>query len=292
MKVYNKILLISLLTITFTSCINPIKYKKLEKENDSIKNLLQQTDFTLNQYLTAFNEIQENLNTIKQKENIITVSTAGIEGEISENVKEQINEDIQTIYRLMLENKEKLKKLKKQLAKSKNKNKQLLKTIQLYEQQLQIKDQEINKLRKRLEELNINIQQLSKQVSSLQKNLDTLTKIKQIQEQTIQQQDIALHTAYYIVATKKELIEHNVVSRHGILSKLDITGEFDKNYFISIDTRETTSIPIMAKKIQIMTKHPFNSYNLEYNGNQITYLKINNPDLFWETSKFLVIMIK
>ena len=278
--------------ILLGGCVNPIKYKRLQKENDSLRNMLQQSDFTLQQYLAAFNEIQENLNEIKQKENIINLSTTGVEGELSENVKEQINEDIQTIYKLMLENKNKLEKLKRQLAASRNKNKQLLKTIQLYEQQLQLKDQEINKLRKKLEEMNINIQQLNEQVVQLQENLDTLKHIQQQQAQTIEQQDIALHTAYYVVGTKRELMDHHVVDRKGLLSKLDITGDFDKNYFTRIDIRETTRIPVMAKKIQIMTKHPSDSYELERSEGQVTYLVIKEPDRFWETSKFLVIMVK
>ncbi len=289
------VILISVLMLTglfMGGCVNPMKYKRLQKENDSLKNMLQQSDFTLQQYLAAFNEIQENLNEIKQKENIITISTTGVEGDLSDNVKEQINEDIQTIYRLMVENKKKLDQLKRQLAASRNKNKQLLKTIQLYEQQLQLKDQEINKLRKRLEEMNINIQVLNEQVAQLQENLDTLKQIQQQQAQTIQQQDSALHTAYYVVGSKKELMSHGVVDRAGLLSKLDITGNFDKNYFTRIDIREVRRIPVMAKKIQIMTKHPSDTYDLEKSEGQVTYLVIKDPDRFWETSRFLVIMVK
>ncbi len=287
--------ILPILVFTFfgvSSCVNPMKYKQLQRENDSLRNALQQSDFTIQQYLAAFNEIQENLNEIKQKENIITLSTTGVEGELSDNVKEQISEDIQTIYRLMLENKQKLEEMKRQLAASKSKNKELLRTIQLYEQQLQLKDQEINKLRKRLEQLNINIQELNEQVAELQQNLDTLKQIQQQQAQTIHQQDVALHTAYYVVGTKRELMDHGVIDREGILSKLDITGNFDKDYFTRIDTRQVIRIPVMAKKIQIMTKHPVGSYELEQSEGQITYLVIKDPDQFWETSKFLVIMIK
>lgn len=283
-------LVFALLTI---GCQNPItRYKQLQRENDSLKNVLRQSDFTLQQYLTAFNEIQQNLNEIKQKENIITLTTKGAEGELSENAKDQVIDDIQTIYKLMEENKAKLKQLKRQLARTRNKNRELLKTIQLYEQQLQMKDQEIASLKKRLEELNINIEQLNQQVAQLKENVDTLQKIKQQQEVTIQQQDVALHTAYYVVGSKKELMQHGVVDRKGFLAKLEITGDFDKNYFTKIDTRETTHIPVMAKKIEIMTKHPSGSYQLVKEDNIVKELVITDPDRFWETSKFLVIMVK
>ncbi len=192
----------------------------------------------------------------------------------------------------MEENKAKLEQLKRQLARTRNKNKELLKTIQLYEQQLQMKDQEIASLKKHLEELNINIEQLNQQVAQLKENVDTLQKITQEQQTTIQQQDIALHTAYYVIGSKKELMEHGVVDRKGILAKLEITGDFDKNYFTKIDTRETTHIPIMVSKIEIMTKHPSSSYQVVKEDNIVKELVITDPDRFWETSKFLVIMVK
>ncbi len=293
MKHMKRLSIIPILAILFlaVSCNNK-KIEQLQRENDSLRNLAQQSDYTLQQYLAAFNEIQENLNTIKQKENIITVQTTGVEGELSDNVKDQINEDILTIYRLMEENKQKLEQLKKQLKASNNKNAQLLKTIQLYEEQLQAKDEEINQLKKKLEELNINIQQLNSQIADLQQTVDTMKQVQEVQQQKLQEQDIILHTAYYVVGTKQELTEHGVLDRKGLLSKLSITGNFDKSYFTKIDTRQVTEIPVMAKKIQIMTTHPSDSYTLEQEGNLIKAIKITNPEKFWETSKFLVVIVK
>ncbi len=284
--------ILAVLSLVLGSCNYQKKVQQLERENDSLRNLVQQSDYTLQQYLAAFNEIQENLNTIKQKENIITIQTTGVEGELSENVKDQINEDILTIYRLMEENKQKLEQLKRQLKASKIKNKELMKTIQLYEQQLQAKDEEINRLKQKLAELNINIQELNQQIAQMQEQMDTMKQIQEEQQQKLAEQDIMLHTAYYVVGTKQELKEHGVIDKQGLLAKLTVTGNFDKSYFTKIDTREVTEIPVMAKKIQILTTHPQDSYQLEYEDNIISKIKITDPERFWETSKFLVVMVK
>jgi DNA repair exonuclease SbcCD ATPase subunit len=274
------------------ACTYQKKIQELERQNDSLRNLVQQSDYNLQKYLSAFNEIQENLNKIKQKENIITVQTTGVEGELSDDVKQQINEDILTIYRLMEENKQKLEQIKRQLRASRNKNKELLKTIQLYEQQLQAKDEEITQLKQKLAELNINIQQLNQQIAQMEQQMDTLKQVQQQQQQTIEQQDKLLHTAYYVVGTKQELKDHGVVDRQGLLAKLTVTGNFDKSFFNEIDTRKVTEIPIFAKKIEILTTHPSDSYELEYEDKVISKIKITDTDKFWETSKFLVIMVK
>ncbi len=288
-----RVLLFSvLLVFLFASCTDQQKVKQLQRENDSLRNLVQQSDYTLQQYLAAFNEIQENLNQIKQKEHIITVKTTDVEGQLSQDTKEQINQDILTIYKLMEQNKQKLEMLKQQIKKSRIKNAQLLKTIQLYEQQIQAKDHEIDSLKKTLAQMNINIQALNQEITKIKQHVDTLEQIKQQQAAKLQEQDIILHTAYYIVANKKELFDYGVIDKKGILSKPILTGNFDTQHFTKIDIRNTLQIPIMAKHAKILTTHPSDSYEFVYDGKIINYLKIDDPDKFWQTSKYLVIMTK
>ncbi len=265
--------------------------ERLQRQRDSLLNITQTDAATLNEYLAAFNEIQENLNEIKRKENIITLSTQQGD-ELSGSTVDQITEDIQTIYQLLQENRQKLEQLKKKLKAAGYQNAQLKKTIELYEEQLKQKDEEIARLRQKLEEMNIYVGQLTSQVDSLTSTVDTLQHITQQQQQTIQEQDIALHTAYYVVGTKDELKAHNIVTREGLLSKLSFNTEAELSYFVKIDIREVNEIPINAKSVEILTKHPSSSYELITSGKTVTKLKIKNPDEFWKFTKFLVIMVK
>jgi len=259
-----KLAYLTLLLLPLLFSCNQKEVERLQQENDSLRNIVQQSDYTVQQYLAAFNEIQENLNKIKQKENIITVQTSGVEGELSDDVKDQINDDILTIYQLMEQNKIKLDEMKKQLKRSKYKNKELLKTIQLYEEQLQAKDKEINTLKNKLAELNINIEQLNQEIADLKTNIDTMKELTQEQQQKIKEQEEMIYTAYYIIGTKKELIEKGALTREGLLAKLEISGDFNKDNFTKIDTREVTEIPIMAKKVEIMSKHPFRLHHTNW----------------------------
>ncbi len=290
MKKINILFLLTLFSIFIVSCSNKEEIEKLQRENDSLKNLVNVDASTLNDYLAAFNQIQENLNEIKRKENIISINTQG--GEVSQSTADQIVNDIQTIYNLLQQNKQKLAQLKQKLKRSGLKNAQLRKTIELYEQQIKEKDAEIAQLKQKLEQMNIKIGELTTQVQQLNSTVDTLTQVTQQQQQTIQEQDIALHTAYYVIGTKSELKSHNIITREGFLSKLTFNTEAELSYFTKIDIRQVKEIPINSTKAQILTKHPSASYTFEKEGKIIKSLKILDPDEFWKFSKFLVILIK
>lgn len=77
--------------------------KKLKAKNDSLMQVTQLKEESLYEYITSFNEIQRNLDSIKALENIINIRTAG--GELKNSAKDQINEDIKTIYELLVKNK-------------------------------------------------------------------------------------------------------------------------------------------------------------------------------------------
>ena len=41
-----------------------------------------------------------------------------------------------------------------------------------------------------------------------------------------------------------------------------------------------------------MTVHPSGSYSLDKDSNRQYILRISNPQIFWSTSKYLVILVK
>ena len=80
------------------------KAKALQAKNDSLMNQTIQKDEAINDFIRSINDIQGTLDTIKMKENVINVST-GKGGELKLSAKDQIKDDIMTIYDLMQRNK-------------------------------------------------------------------------------------------------------------------------------------------------------------------------------------------
>lgn len=51
-------------------------------------------------------------------------------------------------------------------------------------------------------------------------------------------------------------------------------------------------IKLYSKSAKILTMHPSSSYTLQRDANKQYVLRISNPQIFWSTSKYLVIQVK
>ena len=95
----------------------------LSAVNENIKNelsvkeeLLISKEVAMNEFIKSFNEIQANLNEIKEKQKIISTKSEGVE--LKNNNKDQIISDIQSIYDLLDKNKKQAANLSKKLKNS------------------------------------------------------------------------------------------------------------------------------------------------------------------------------
>jgi len=273
--------------LAFSSC-NQAELQRLQAQNDSLRSAVTTGGIKLDDYFAAFNSIQENLNMIKEKEQIISVKTS--KGEVDKASADQINEDITSIYELMLKNKQTIKDLNTKLQQNGLKNKEMAKTIQLLTDQITSKDKEVSDLKTRLERLNIDLANAERKAAQLDSTLQEAHNVNEELTEVNNAQDAALNTVYYVVGTKKELISRGVVDKAGAFKGLKIGDRFDKNYFTQVDMRNLNSININVKNPKILSNHPTSSYKLVERGKIVEKLEITDPAAFWERSKFLVIV--
>lgn len=278
------LLILLVLSFLFTMCQNKQKaIESAQMQNDSLQLLINQKDSSLYTFLNTFNTIENNLQTIKDQEGII--STLAIDNtESFQNREEQINDDIQVIYGLMVENKEALSKLEKQLAQSKTNEKKLKQIIATLNNKLLEKDGEILELQRKLKEMNI-------QVTQLTYAIDTLEVENQKSKETIAIQDATLKTAYYIIGTSKELKDMGILDKSGLFSNKGVNSDFDKTRFTQVSILTDTLIQLDCKKINLITTHPGESYNVNQ-STTIESISIIDPWDFWSVSKYLVVVIK
>ena len=71
-----------------------------------------------------------------------------------------------------------------------------------------------------------------------------------------------------------------------------LKGNFNKEYFTKIDYRIDKEVKFYSKSAKMLTAHPSSSYELTRDANKQYSLRITNPDLFWSTSKYLVVLVK
>lgn len=268
------------------------KVQRLEAKLDSIQRESNEKDKINNEFFQAFNEIEENLKLIKEKEKIIRVDVT--QEELSPNVKERINDDILEIYKYMLENKSKLKTLEKKLSRTGARAGEFKKAIDNLTSQLEEKGQQIEQLKNELAKAHIDIKNLNLKISDMSDNIDSLAKANETKENIIDEKTTELNTAYYVFGNKKELKKHGVITKEGgfigigRMSKLK--DNFNKSYFTKIDIRVVNEIPIKSKKAKVITSHPASSYELS-GDKVIDKLVIKDPQEFWSVSKYLVIVV-
>ena len=252
------------------------------EQNDSLQRIIAQRDSEINDMMSTLNEIQEGLSAINQAENRLSIAREG-EGA---NKTAQIKENIKFIANTMARNRELMKRLQ-QLRESRFNGDELRKTISNLTQQLDDKAQELQRLKAELDAKDIHIAELDEKIDNLNDNVENLQTDAQQKAQTISNQDKQLNTAWFVFGTKKELKEQHIMENGKVLQ-----SNFNKNYFAKIDIRIDKEIKFYSKSARILTMHPSGSYTLTPDVNKQYVLRITNPQLFWSTSKYLVVLVK
>ena len=253
------------------------------EQNDSLQRIIAQRDSEINDMMSTLNEIQEGLSAINQAENRLSIAREG-EGA---NKTAQIKENIKFIANTMARNRELMKRLQQQLRESRFNGDELRKTIRNLTQQLDDKAQELQRLKAELDAKDIHIAELDEKIDNLNDNVENLQTDAQQKAQTISNQDKQLNTAWFVFGTKKELKEQHIMENGKVLQ-----SNFNKNYFAKIDIRIDKEIKFYSKSARILTMHPSGSYTLTPDVNKQYVLRITNPQLFWSTSKYLVVLVK
>ena len=286
-----KVLFFAICLLAIASCKNEEKAPTVQtvvvEGNDSLQAIIDQREKEIEDIMAVFNEIQEGLNSITEAENRVTLAKSG---EGSDRAS-KIMADIRFIQNKMKENKNLIEKLRKQLNDSSIQGEELKKTMQKtidgLVAQMEEKDRQLNELRQLVNEKDVKINQMGEAITTLNNDVSDLRTENSQKQQTIDNQDKQLHQAYYVYGTKSELKEQNILEKGEVLK-----SNFNKNYFTKIDIRNQKEIKLYSKSAKVLTPHPASSYRFETDASKQYTLHIIDPESFWRTSKYLVIVVK
>ena len=280
-----KLLFIGLCLMAVASCRQEAPKVDTEavRQRDSLNQVITERDNEINDMLATFNEIEEGFREINEAQNRVSVAKQG-EGATK---KQLIRENVQFIQSTMRQNRELINKLQQQLRESTFKGDQLKRTIENLTQQLVEKDAELQKLRAELDAKDIHITELDEQIAGLNTNVTELKEESSQKTTTINAQDKQLNTAWFVFGTKDELKDQKILVDGKVLQ-----SNFNRDYFTKKDIRIDKEIKLYSRSAKMLTSHPAGSYTLERNSNKQYVLRITNPQLFWSTSKYLVVLVK
>lgn len=286
-----KIYLITILAIaTFLSGCNQetAEHKKFINKLDSFNLVINERDSTINDLFSSFDEIEQNLDSVALRQNIISTAVEQQKGELKGDSKGHISMQIAAINELMDQNKQKIEVLNNKLKNSSIKIKQFQKMVNSLNEDIAKKTTELQMLNETLTAVNA-------QVAELQTSIGTLTNANSSQSKVIVDQTAAIHTAYYLIGKSKDLEALKIIDKKGgvlgIGKTAKLNSDINTNSFTRIDYTEVLTIPINSKKAKIITTHPANSYSLDVDKekDEFTNLRITEPEIFWSASKYLVV---
>ncbi len=279
------------------SCTDKEKEAQLQGSIDSLQTEIRQRDTQVTEYFTLVSDIESNIKEIKEREKMISINTEKNQAG-SEDSKKQILNDLKAINALMLENKTNLEALDKKLQNSNYQTGKFKKMATELEERVTAQATEIETLNTQLNELVAKNETLNTRVDSLFTINTTKSEVLAENEATIQDMDTQMHTAYYTSGTSEELIAKHIINKEGGfigIGKVELLNpQINKSDLTSADIRDLSSIPINSKKLELVTNHPADSYEIVLNEDekQVDKLVILDPDKFWESSKLLVMVTK
>ncbi|HTX89078.1 MAG TPA: hypothetical protein VMC08_08820 [Bacteroidales bacterium] len=282
MKKYIGILLIPFLF----ACGRAAKEKavELQARNDSLMTQSKQKDVAINDFMKSVNDIQGLLDSIKTRENIISVNAQKM-GEAGASSRQQIRNDITSIYGMLVQDKQRLYEMERKLKNSGIKLAEFQKMVDNLQQQIADKDKELADLHDQLTKMNIDLTAANHKIDTL--NTVTQAQGQQIESQskTIADQTTSLNTAWYFVGDSKKLKDSKIMKGGKLLQ------DFNRDLFTKVDIRNITEIPAEGKKVKILSNHPSSSYKLEMDGKKVKALNITDEKAFWSNTRYLVIEV-
>ncbi len=293
----NSLLSIAVLAMLASCSVEDSKeYKELQSKNDSLEATSAQTSKELEEYSTMLSEIEANLDSVTQGQNLVTELNK--EGYATQ--KDRIDAMLRNIDSYMAANKEKVSSLEARSTANAGKNKKLAAMVSKLKSQLAEKEASITMLKSTIIGLTQQVDSLNSTVNEqksaiAQREGEIAARDNDIMEKQrkLDAKDTELNTVYYIFGTRKELITSGVIVKEGnILKKIPKPSDnMDKSKFKTSNLKTLSEIKLgITKSKDVITQHPADSYYFAVENKEVT-LKITDAAKFWSLSKYLIVTI-
>jgi prefoldin subunit 5 len=287
--------IIFMLILFMVSCTNYRREaEQLQTEVDSLRNVAAEKEATIETFRNDFAEIQRNLDSLRKSERLIP-GTAETERRLTDNYREQILTDIEAINTALQENQEVIASMRRRINTSNIQSGKLEAMVNDLEEQSKNLEQKLQQRDTEVGELSQLVNKQRESIDLLQQQLDEMTQYSTLQTDTLQMRTTALNRAYYTIGTISELRENNIVDRQGgilgIGSTPVVRRDFPQEQFKEVDIRKLEYLPLDARRAEIITIHPEDSYHIS-GDNQADTLFIEDPGMFWAASRYLVVAVR
>lgn len=262
-----------------------------------IQNQLRQTqksrDSIEANMIAGLNEIDKRIGMIKSQKGYLVFDQAR---DLKHHAKkEQILNNIALMNELIMDNENRISKLRSELKKIGSGNKELRVRIERYEKENKEIGEQVADLQTQLQNEKSKNQKLTAENEKLNIEVSNRTIMYDDLRTQYTKAEQDAYVAYVAKGKRNELKKEHVIEKKNLLTltapdRLNVNANPEN--FEKIDTRTTLQIPLNSKDAKIVTIHNENSYKWCDDSDGTKRLCIVDPHAFWEKSKYLVIEIK
>lgn len=271
--------LITLLLLT--ACGGKTDTSALEQTIDSLRQANQQQQNSLQEMTTFVTTMSDGMKAIAQQENMI-FNNGGNEGTSLD--KEQLKSHLETLANTLTEQRSKIKALTDSLKARGADLSKMQGLIDNLTRQLEEKDKVIAQLRQDVEQKNFSIADLQKKL-----NVAMAGSAKYEQRAAKAEKELGTITsAYVLMGTKEALLDGGYIDKRKHVQ----TETMPKGDFTKVNIYQFTELDIPTRSPKLLTDHPRKSYSIEKIDKENRKLVITNPQLFWSSSRYLIIQVK
>jgi hypothetical protein len=266
----NLLLILVIVILVAPSCNRKAIEEELNQKNQELAKLASERDSILQQLSAAFEEFEN------------TIGISDKQGEL----KERMAQSVEHLKSLLDENDRNQKSLQRRIAGSGAERNRLSARIDSLNDELNLKEEQISSMDK-------NIVTLKTQVDTQQLRINRLVAMNTNQNDVIQDVTTQINTGHIVVGNQKELLNKEVIIKKGGFLGLfgrvkKLNPQYKPDDFQIVDIRSDRIFELPGEKINIVTVHPIEAYNL-VDSNNVTQLEITDPEKFWQASKYLVV---
>ena len=277
------LLVMGLIVVSCTNVKESKEYKELQAQRDSLLMRSAGAESEASEMMAVISEVEANFAKIREAEKYIATQSAQ-GGEMTQDTKQRVEDNFQMINEILQRNKEQLEQLNRRQSAGSREIASLKNTISRL-------NAEMLESSNRLAQLQEELAQKDEQIALLAEDVTALAQEAEQQSATIREQEKTLHTAYYVFGTASELKEQKILSGGFLQQTRVLQDTFNKEYFLKIDIREVTQIPLYAPKGKLWSTHPEGTYEfVKGDDGNLTFV-ITDTQRFWSLTKFLIIEV-